>query len=75
LMGSKNLKAIVVRGTGPHKMANADKFLDLVTQRHMAGEWLTGGAQLWGRYPLCGDPVSGEMRTKYLKRFAGCHGH
>jgi aldehyde:ferredoxin oxidoreductase len=74
VMGSKNLKAIVVRGTGPHKMANPDKFLDLVAQRHAAGEWLRGGAQDWGRYPLCGKPVSEEMRAKYLKRFAGCHG-
>jgi aldehyde:ferredoxin oxidoreductase len=74
VMGSKKLKAIVVRGTGPHKMANPDKFMDLIAQRHAAGEWLTGGAQSWGRYPLCGEPVRGEMRAKYLKRFAGCHG-
>jgi aldehyde:ferredoxin oxidoreductase len=74
VMGSKNLKAIVVRGTGSHKMADPEKFLNLVAERHAAGEWLKGGAQDWGRYPLCGEPVSGEMRTKYLKRFAGCHG-
>jgi aldehyde:ferredoxin oxidoreductase len=74
VMGSKNLKAIVVGGTGPHKMANPDKFLSLVADRHAAGEWLAGGAQSWGRYPLCGDPVSKEMQSKYLKRFAGCHG-
>ncbi len=74
VMGSKNLKAIVARGTGPHRMANPDKFLSLVAQRHEAGEWLQGAAQSWGRYPLCGDPVSGEMKEKYLKRFAGCHG-
>jgi len=74
VMGSKNLKAIVVRGTGPHKMANPDKFLSLVADRHKAGEWLVGGAQSWGRYPLCGDPVSKEMTSKYLKRFSGCHG-
>src|SRR4030042_2527432 len=73
-MGSKNLKAVVVRGTGSHKMADPDKFLSLVAGRQKAGEWLTGGAQSWGRYPLCGDPVSKEMRTKYLKRFAGCYG-
>jgi aldehyde:ferredoxin oxidoreductase len=74
VMGSKNLKAVVVRGTGPHKMAKPDQFLSLVAERHAAGEWLAGGAQSWGRYPLCGEPISGEMRTKYLKRFAGCHG-
>jgi aldehyde:ferredoxin oxidoreductase len=74
VMGSKNLKAVVVRGTGAHKMADPDKFLSLVAERHAAGEWLTGGAQSWGRYPLCGEPISGEMQSKYLKRFAGCHG-
>jgi len=74
VMGSKNLKAIVVRGTGSHTMADPDKFLSLVAERQKAGEWLTGGAQSWGRYPLCGDPVSKEMRTQYLKRFAGCYG-
>ena len=74
VMGSKNLKAIVVGGTGPLKIANPDAFMDLVSKRQAAGEWLTGGAQSWGRYPLCGEPVSGEMRAKYLKRFAGCHG-
>ncbi len=74
VMGSKNLKAIVVRGTGSHKMASADKFLSLVGDRHAAGEWLAGGAQSWGRYPLCGNPVTQEMTSKYLKRFTGCHG-
>lgn len=74
LMGSKNLKAIVVRGIGSHKIADPDAFMDLVSERHAAGEWLNGGAQSWGRYPLCGEPVSGEMKARYLKRFAGCHG-
>jgi len=74
VMGSKNLKAIAVRGTGPQKMANPDQFLNLVADRHEAGEWLVGGAQSWGRYALCGDPVRGEMESKYLKRFSGCHG-
>jgi aldehyde:ferredoxin oxidoreductase len=74
VLGSKNLKAVVVRGTGSYKMAHPERFLDLVAERHAAGEWLTGGAQSWGRYPLCGDPVSSEMRAKYLKRYAGCHG-
>jgi aldehyde:ferredoxin oxidoreductase len=74
VMGSKNLKAIAVRGTGSLKMADPDGFLSLVADRNKAGEWLAGGAQSWGRFPLCGDPVSGEMQSKYLKKFAGCHG-
>ena len=76
VMGSKNLKAIVVKGTGPHRMANPDKFLSLVAERHAAGEWLKGAAQTWGRppHPSVGEQISGEMTQKYLKRFAGCHG-
>lgn len=74
VMGSKNLKAIVVRGTGPHRMADSKNFLKLVAKRHAAGEWLKGGAQDWGRYPLCGDPIKGEMIKKHLKGFTGCNG-
>jgi len=74
VMGSKNLKAIVVRGTGTHKIAKPDEFLKLIGDRMAAGEWLKGAAQSWGRYPLCGEPVRSNMETRYLKRFAGCHG-
>jgi aldehyde:ferredoxin oxidoreductase len=74
VMGSKNLKAIVVRGTGPHRMADSEKFLKLVAERHAAGEWLKGGAQDWGRYPLCSDPIRSEMTEKHLKGFTGCNG-
>jgi aldehyde:ferredoxin oxidoreductase len=74
VMGSKNLKAIVVRGTGTVKIANPDDYLDLVSERKAAGEWLKGAAQSWGRYPLCGEPIKTEMQLKYLKKFAGCYG-
>jgi aldehyde:ferredoxin oxidoreductase len=74
VMGSKNLKAIVVRGTGTLKIAKPDDFLKFISERKTAGEWLTGAAQSWGRYPLCGEPIRTDMRSKYLKRFAGCHG-
>ncbi len=74
VMGSKNLKAIVVKGSGTLRVARPDDFLGLIAERKAAGEWLTGAAQSWGRYPLCGEPIASEMRTRYLKRFAGCHG-
>ena len=74
VMGSKNLKAIVVRGTGTHKVARPEEFLALIEERRAAGEWLRGAAQSWGRYPLCGEPVASNMRNNYLKRIAGCHG-
>lgn len=74
VMGSKKLKAIVVRSDGTVKIARPDEFLKLIGDRMAAGEWLKGAAQSWGRYPLCGEPVRSIMETRYLKRFAGCHG-
>jgi aldehyde:ferredoxin oxidoreductase len=74
VMGSKNLKAIVVKGTGTLKVARPDVLAKLLQERMDAKEWLVGGAQSWGRYPLCRGNVAVEMRTKHLKRMAGCHG-
>ncbi|MDD5191040.1 MAG: aldehyde ferredoxin oxidoreductase N-terminal domain-containing protein, partial [Dehalococcoidales bacterium] len=74
VMGSKKLKAISVKGSGGQKVANPENLLKLITDRKTAGEWLTGGAQAWGRNPLCGEPIASEMRNKYLKRVGGCHG-
>ena len=74
VMGSKNLKAIVTRGTGTLKIARPDEFTDLIAQRKAAGEWVTGPAQEWGRYPLTSPHIVDEMKTKYLKKFAGCYG-
>ncbi|MDD5189708.1 MAG: aldehyde ferredoxin oxidoreductase N-terminal domain-containing protein [Dehalococcoidales bacterium] len=74
VMGSKNLKAIVVRGSGTQKVANAEALLSIIEGRRAAGEWLRGAAQSWGRYPLCGEPVYTNMKNNYLKRIAGCHG-
>ena len=74
VMGSKNLKAIRVRGTGTQKVARPDDLMELMRQRMDAGEWLVGGAQSWGRYPLVGGRIASDMRTNYMKRTAGCHG-
>ncbi|HUV43949.1 MAG TPA: aldehyde ferredoxin oxidoreductase N-terminal domain-containing protein [Dehalococcoidales bacterium] len=74
VMGSKNLKAIVVRGTGSLKIARPDDFLGLVSDRMAAGEWLSGAAQSWGRYPLCGEVIKADMQINHLKKFAGCYG-
>jgi aldehyde:ferredoxin oxidoreductase len=73
VMGSKNLKAIVVKGSGSMKVARPDVLMKLQKERMEAGEWLVGGAQSWGRYPLARQ-VAGEMRTKRFKRAGGCHG-
>jgi aldehyde:ferredoxin oxidoreductase len=74
VMGSKNLKAIVVKGTGTLKVARPDALMKLQKERMDANEWLKGGAQSWGRYPLCGGAIAQDMRANRLKRMAGCHG-
>jgi aldehyde:ferredoxin oxidoreductase len=74
VMGSKNLKAIVVKGTGTLKVARPDVLMKLQKERMDANEWLKGGAQSWGRYPLCGGPIAADMKANRLKRMAGCHG-
>ena len=74
VMGAKNLKAIVTRGTGTLKIARPDEFGEAIAQRRTAGEWVAGPAQVWGRYPLTPPHVTNEMKEKYLKKFAGCYG-
>ena len=74
VMGSKNLKAVVVRGTGTIKIASRDDFLDLIAQVRKFGYWRAGGHQTWGRYIGHGGEIAQEMTEKYLKKFAGCYG-
>jgi aldehyde:ferredoxin oxidoreductase len=74
VMGSKNLKAVVVRGTGTVKVARPDELLELLNQRHRAGEWEAGPHQTWGRYPLTGGRIRDTMVNRYLKKFSGCYG-
>jgi aldehyde:ferredoxin oxidoreductase len=73
VMGSKNLKAIVTRGTGTFKIAKPDDFMELIRQRKAAGEWVAGPRQVWGRYPQNSEKVKAEMSEKYLKKFSGCY--
>ena len=74
VMGSKNLKAIALRGTGTLKLARPDEFMSLLAERKAEGEWVAGDWQQWGRYILVGGDMAQEMTEKHLKRFAGCHG-
>ena len=73
VMGSKNLKAIVTRGTSTLKIARPDDFMELFRQRKAAGDWIAGPNITWGRYPNGGEPLKGEMKEKYLKKFSGCY--
>jgi len=72
VMGSKNLKAIAVRGTGGVKIANPDGFLGLIRQMKKRDEWSKSMAQSAFRVPLASRKVRTEMVEKYRKRFTGC---
>ena len=73
VMGSKNLKAIVTRGTGTVEIARPDDFLDLIRQTKAAGDWVAGPNITWGRYPNSNEFVREEMRKNFLKKFTGCY--
>jgi len=73
VMGSKNLKAIVTRGTGAVKIARPDDFLELIGQTKAAGDWAAGENTTWGRYPNGGEFIREEMKERYLKKFTGCY--
>jgi len=73
VMGSKNLKAIVTRGTGTFKVSRPDDFMELIRERKDAGEWVAGPMQTWSRYPLRPQTIKEEMKKKYLKKFSGCY--
>jgi len=73
VMGSKNLKAIVTRGTGTFKIARPDDFMELFRQRKAAGDWVAGPNISWGRYCISGEYIIKEMWKKHLKKFSGCY--
>jgi aldehyde:ferredoxin oxidoreductase len=74
VMGSKNLKAIVVRGTGTVKVARPEELLELFAERRRSGEWEAGPHQTWGRYPQGDGAIRATMENRYLKKFSGCFG-
>ena len=74
VMGSKKLKAIVLKGSGTLKMADPKGFMNLLDARKTRGELEIGDLQRWGRYPQAGRDVVGKMVGKHLKKFSGCHG-
>jgi len=74
VMGSKKLKAILLKGTGTLKMANPDEFMDLIAARKARRELEAGPDQTWGRYPQASPSMVREMAGRHLKKFSGCHG-
>lgn len=76
VMGAKNLKAIVTRGTGTVKIAKPDEFMEFIRQRKIAGEWTASVNQKHFRYPNMlprMNDLKVEMEAKYLKKFSGCY--
>ncbi len=74
VMGSKNLKAIVVRGTGTYKMARPAEFMEIFRKRKAAEEFVARDNILWGRYMITMAPNMMEMWNKHLKKYTGCYG-
>jgi aldehyde:ferredoxin oxidoreductase len=66
VMGSKNLKAIAVRGTGTVRISRPDDFIEMV--KLQAKE--KGPVSM--REPLGGNFIKDEMRP-YLRKFSGCY--
>ena len=74
VMGSKKLKAIVLKGSGTLKMADPKGFMDLMGAIKAKGGLEISGLQRWGRYLQARREVSHKMATNHLKKFSGCHG-
>ena len=74
VMGSKKLKAIVVRGTGSFRMADPEAFAELFHQARMTRNWVAGNNIVWGRYMITLGPNMYEMWDKNLKKPSGCYG-
>jgi len=72
-MGSKNLKAIVTRGTGTVRIARPDDFMEVIQGRKTAGEWKAGPGIKWGRAPNCGPYLEKAMRENYRVKLTGCY--
>jgi aldehyde:ferredoxin oxidoreductase len=73
VMGAKNLKAIVTRGTGTLKIARPDELMELIRQRKADGEWVAGTRLEWGRYPQKSETAKKRMADNYLVKFTGCY--
>ncbi len=75
VMGSKNLKAIVTRGTGTVRIGDPEGFMDFIRRRKAAGEWTASPNHKHFRYPNMlpwMDDIKAGM-AKYLKKFSGCY--
>ncbi len=74
VMGSKNLKAIVTRGTGRLNVARPDAFMEAIQERKAAGEWVAGPNIAWGRTPNCSPYLGKTLKERHMVKLTGCYG-
>lgn len=72
VMGSKNLKAIRVKGTGMVNIAKPDLFLSLMSDAKKFPDWWSPPGITTGIHSVWRDPAKTEMTRKYLKKRSGC---
>jgi len=73
VMGSKNLKAIVVRGTGSFKIARPDAFMALFRQARLSRNWVAGNNIVWGRYLITLGANMYKMWDENFRKCGGCY--
>jgi len=73
VMGAKNLKAVVTRGTGTIDIARPDDFMELFRRRKADGDWLIGALE-WARKPQGSEKIKAVMRESHLVKYTGCYG-
>ena len=74
VMGSKNLKAISIKGTKSVRIADPEKFKSILSYLNKKGDWDKGGFQIAGRTPVCGKQTEQDFKKKYIKKFGGPYG-
>ncbi len=76
VMGSKNLKAIVVRGTGTIKIARPDELLELAKYaKALSVDTSAAECQHNGEVAyMAGKQSADELISKYWEKGAGCYG-
>ena len=74
VMGSKNLKGIVVKGSAGFRIARPEAFMELFREAKATRNWVAGNNIVWGRYLITLGPNMNEMWDKNLKKPAGCYG-
>lgn len=74
VMGSKNLKAVCISGSGKVSIARPGDFESLIAYAKSKGEFSTGAFQRFGRGPILEGDFAKRMVSKYRKKTTGPYG-